>query len=209
MRPAMQVKPAHEHEPVLAYYYEVWRAQRSPALIRPPDQKWIGKLCLGSLSAAVSQPCLRWAGVTHVVCVLGEFAGDGACAPEWTAAHNHRFSRISYLDWPIYLTLQRTSWREVFALLSDALASSENAVLVHCRNGKDRSCFFVYAFLRRLHGMDYASAIACVAQRIDKRGCPLFNYTSQGNELTGWMDAALGSSPEAESGILYWQRGTK
>ena len=109
---------------------------------------WTGKLYIGSLSAAVSEHWLRWAGVTHVVCVLGKFGGGGTCTCEWNAAREHRCNRISYLDWPINLVSQRAYWREVFALLSDALGTSGSAVLVHCRNGKDRSCFLVYASLR-------------------------------------------------------------
>ena len=73
------------------------------------------------------------------------------------------------LDWPL-------SWREVFALLSDAFASCGNAVLLHCKNGKDRSCFLIYAFWRLRHGMEHAEALTCVSQRIDMKGCPLYPF---------------------------------
>ena len=63
--------------------------------------RWNGKLYLGSISAAVSEDWLRWARVTHVVCVLGEFADKNVVAHEWMVAHKNRFSDISYLDWPI------------------------------------------------------------------------------------------------------------
>ena len=48
--------------------------------------RWNGHLYIGSLSAAVSESWLQWAGVTHVVCVLGKYGGPNELTAEWVAA---------------------------------------------------------------------------------------------------------------------------
>ena len=164
-----------------------------------------GRLYIGSLSAAISESWLQWAGVTHVVCVLGKFASSNEVTAEWVAAHEKRFRGISYLDWAINSPAQRIYWREAFFLMSDALDSAANVVLVHCRNGKDRSCFAVYAFLRLVHEMDHADALWHVSQRVDQRGYPLFDIPRQRNELMEWVESNFGAAIDAESGICCWQ----
>ena len=132
--------------PSINFQFEGERASVAPAYIRVAASQWNARLYIGSVSAAASKPWLEWAGVTHVVCVLGKYAGENALAPEWEFAHKHRFSKIAYLDWAINAAKQRQYWREAFSLLSDALDCAANVVLVHCRNGQDRACFAVYAF---------------------------------------------------------------
>ena len=177
-----------------------------PALIS--TRKWNGRLYIGSVSAAISESWLRWAAVTHVVCVLGKYAGANDLATEWVVAHKNRFRGIKYLDWAINFPTQRKYWREVFSQMSDALDSAANVVLVHCRNGKDRSCFAVYAFLRLVHHMDHQTALWHVSQRVDQRGYPLFDVARQRSELMEWVDANLGAAMEAESGLCCWQHGS-
>ena len=78
-------------------------------------------------------------------------------------------------------------------------------MLVHCRNGKDRSCFAVYAFLRLVHEMDHAAALWHVSQRVDQQGYPLFDIARQRNELMEWVESNFGAALDAESGISCWQ----
>ena len=113
--------------------------------------------------------------MAHVVCVLGKLAGKNVVAHEWKVAHEKRFRDISYLAWPINSKAQR----EVFYLISDALDNASNVVLVHCRHGKDRSCFAVDAFLRLMHEMDHENALWYVQMRVNNRGYPLFNLARQ------------------------------
>ena len=74
--------------------YEVPYAAVPPALIH--TGKWNGKLYLGSISAAICEDWTRWAGVTHVVCVLGQFADRDrrVVAQEWIDAHKYRYREI-------------------------------------------------------------------------------------------------------------------
>ena len=92
--------------------------------------------------------------------------------------------------------------------MSDALDDAANVVLVHCRNGQDRSCFAVYAFLRLVHHMDHQTALRHVYQRVDHLGYPLFDVTKQKSELMEWVHGNLGTPTEAESGVYNWQYGS-
>ena len=80
-------------------------------------------------------------------------------------------------------------------------------MLVHCRNGQDRTCFAVYAFLRLVHEMDHGTALAHVSQRADVRGQPLFDIARQRSELIEWVNSNVGSAIDAESGIGCWEQG--
>ena len=163
---------------------------------------------MGSVSAVISEPWLRWAGITHVVCNLGKYRRGRQIATEWTIAHDTRFSHISYLDWAINWESQHVYWREVFFLIADALEDPNNAVLVHCLNGKDRSCFVVYAFLRLKYEMDHVAALQCVYQRQDRNGLPLFDINRQRGDLMEWVGQNFGTATDAESGMYCWRVGT-
>ena len=168
---------------------------------------WNGKLYLGSISAAISKDWTSWAGVTHIVCVLGRFAGQEE-ATEWREAHMWRYKGVCYLDWSISYVEEHQRWREVFHLISDALEDESNVVLVHCKNGKDRSCYAVYAFLRLRYGMNHKDALTWVQERVGTDGIPLFQLENQRAEMRRVVDDNLNESIDAESGICCWEYGT-
>ena len=145
--------------------------------------------------------------MTHIVCVLGKYQGQDVITKDYEVAQNNRWLNIQYLDWPVNSESKRRFWREVFGMLADALSISANTVLVHCKNGKDRSAFTVYAFLRLLHSFPHKDAISLVNQRLDIYGQPLFDYNAQDSKLTCWLQDSLESSVEPESGQLRWHRG--
>ena len=92
--------------------------------------------------------------------------------------------------------------------MQDALHGTHNAVLVHCRNGKDRSCFAVYAFLRLVHGLEHSKALWHAQQRVGPQNYPLFDIARQINELVEWVQTNLGADMDAESGMCCWQHGS-
>ena len=112
------------------------------------------------------------------------------------------------LDWPINSKEKRRIWREVFNLISDAHDNASNVVLVHCRHGKDRSCFAVYAFLRLVYEMNHEDALWFVQKRVNNKGNPLFKLEEQSSDLMKWVDDNLGATVDAESGICCWEHGT-
>ena len=195
--------PMQVTEPSIQCEFEEKHVRVPPAHITSVTNLWNGRLYVGSLSAAISESWLRWAAVTHVVCVLGQYAGANDLATEWVVAFNNRLRGIKYLDWPINISTQCNYWRVVFAQMSDALDSAADAVLVHCRNGKDRSCFAVYASLRLVHHMDHQTALRHVSQRVDRYGYPVFDGVRCVllPELMEWVHANLGTPMEAESGV--------
>ena len=92
--------------------------------------------------------------------------------------------------------------------MQDALLDSPNNVLVNCRNGKDRSCFAVYAFLRLFHRLEHTKALKLVQQRVGPRGYPLFDIGRQSSELVQWVEHNVEADLNAESGLCNWQFGT-
>ena len=104
--------------------------------------------------------------------------------------------------------LSATIGEKFFFLMADALESAANVVLVHCRNGKDRSCFAVYAFLRLVHGLEHSDVLWHVQQRVGPQNYPLFDIARQSNELLEWVQTNLGADMDAESGIRCWQHGS-
>ena len=140
--------------------------------------------------------------------MLGKYQGQDVIHKDWEAAQQNRVLGIQYLDWPINLDSKRGLWREVFGMLADVLETSTNTVLVHCKNGKDRSAFTVYAFLRLIKSCSHNDAISCVSRRLGTNGKPLFRHSSQDEKLTRWLEEALECSVEPESGQLRWQLAT-
>ena len=67
--------PIAREEPYLNFKFEAQVAHVNPTQISSRMKKWRGRLYIGSISAATSREWLEWASVTHVVCVLGEYAG--------------------------------------------------------------------------------------------------------------------------------------
>ena len=61
--------PVQVNEPSIEFEFEVKHTRVPPALITLATNLWNGRSYIGSLSAAVSESWLRWASVTHVVCV--------------------------------------------------------------------------------------------------------------------------------------------
>ena len=146
--------------------------------------------------------------MTHVVNVLGQYQGKGIIDRHWEVARSKRWSHIRYIDWPVRSESHRRSWREVFALIVDALETSSNVVLIHCKNGRDRSAFTVYAFLRLEKKISHIDAMEIVERRLGFNGRPLFRYDKQDPELTQWLDFVAGSNTSAKSGMLHWHFGT-
>ena len=92
--------------------------------------------------------------------------------------------------------------------MTDVLMTSSNVMLVHCKNGKDRSAFVIYAFLRLLHSYTHEAAMAILAQHRGASGEPLFNYKTQDSDLLQWLGRVASEPTEFESGLLSWRAGS-
>ena len=162
---------------------------------------------LGSVSAAMSREWLSWAGVSHVVNVLGKYKGNDI-TPEWQLSQDRRYKGIQYLDWPVMRRGERDHWREVFAMIASVLLQQSACVLVHCKNGRDRSASVLFAFLRAVHKLSHEAALDIVKARRNVQGRPLFDYSRQDSIIHTWIESSVGTELHAESGYYNWKAGT-
>ncbi len=145
---AVQVERG-EGPPPIVWKYATQYYRRAPDLVPPKeDQKyWRGALFIGTLDHAIDRSTLGYYGVHAVFSTLNRYQGAGnlELAGDTITAMKHRFQDIKYLDWcPRH---RGKSPVQAFELLH-ALLSNGKTVLVHCRHGRDRSVFAVWAFLR-------------------------------------------------------------
>ena len=191
---------------MLHYTSENAVAKTPPVEICGTPKYWAARLYVGPLAAAISSQWLEWCGITHILCVLGRFDDNQCETKEWKAAHAHRQAGISYLDWPIGNTSERSLGRAVFSSLSKVLSRPNNAVLVHCRNGKDRSCMAVFAFLRLQMSFTHGDALQALRVRVGCNGKPLFNLNDQHQAVLNWYHDSLDESCEEAPFEAVWTK---
>ena len=129
-------------------------------------------------------------------------------APEWQLAQDHRCKGIQYLDWPVMRRGERDHWREVFAMIASVLLQQSACVLVHCKNGRDRSACVLFAFLRVYYNLSHEAALNVVQARQSVHGWPLFDFSSLDFVLHKWIESSVGAELQAESGYYNWKAGT-
>ena len=75
--------------------------------------------------------------------------------------------------------------------LFGALELKETVLLVHCKSGKDRSPFTVYALLRIIYGLREDAARELLAHRVDIHGRPVVNLDQQHEANLTWLAAVM------------------
>ncbi len=169
------------------YNWAGWRAKVPPTEIQGIP-KVAGKLFLSGLDHAVSDAWLRWSGITTVVCCLGMKGAGGIPLPEWDAAHRITWP-VRRMDWNPNNSRDQCQFIEVFAAWAVVLANPLTKMLVHCKSGKDRSPFAVYAFMRLSAGMTNTDAMYALAARVDVHGQQLCDI--EHNHSWRWLSEAL------------------
>ena len=140
-----------------------------------------------------------WANVTHSLGTTGLIDLLGNETPEFAAFRDSRFResrRMRYYNYPIRETAQQARYPAVFRAMEEVLASSTKTR----KNGKDRSCFLVYAFLRLWH-------LQILNARCDANQRPLFCYEKQTPECVDWLTEALSKPRYHLEENLEWRRG--
>ncbi len=195
-------------EPTLVYERESnWRVRRPPALLGDGRGLWSGRLLLGSISAVLSHDWLRWRGVTHALGALGKYDKKFNVLPEYKAARDARYVGIYYANWPINNKQQHYRHHAVFDAIDRVLASSDGCLLVYCRNGRDRSVFLCYAYLRLRHEVGHATALQVLSSRCDCYGNPLFCFERQDEENRIWLEQLLTQGPCSSEEVMEWECG--
>ena len=174
---AMVDGTAHEPEPSVEYVWEAARCRTPPGEVILPSH-FQGRLFWGGLSPVLNRDWLHWRRVTHVICCLGAFDGDGEETQAWRAAQNARAwtGNIQYQNWCVNRNVDQRRYLQLFTHLRQILEKVDSCVYVHCRSGKDRSAITVYAFLRGSLGYDDDSAREALATRVDRFGQSAANH---------------------------------
>jgi len=177
-------------EPRIAWRHAQPSCRSPPGLVADGQGLWAGELLFGTLDHAISEPWLRWRGITLVVCVLGRRVGQ-AEHPDYTTAAANRFPCVQYMNWSVNYEQDRRRYEGVFRRIAQELDNPSGRVLVHCKHGKDRSAFAVFAFLRLVHSLTDDDARLAVAVRRDAQGRPLVNLDRAGEPLHAWLEMAV------------------
>ena len=126
-----------------------------------------------------------------MVCVLGRRI-NGVEHPDFTVASRTRSTRRDYMEFSTTFEKYQRRHEEKFHHIREELGKPTGRVLVHCRNGKDRSPFFVYAFLQLAYGApDGVARSAVVQARRDPQGNQLVNLEQADQRMKDWLAGAL------------------
>ena len=79
----------------------------------------------------------------------------------------------------------------VFFELFNALQHKDTHVYVHCKSGKDRSAFTVFAFLRLMFRYSWERASAALDRRVGVDGRPVADLVTRKADLTNWLEAEV------------------
>ena len=152
----------------------------------------------GGLSPVLNREWLRWRRVTHAICCLGAFDGDGEETQAWRVAQNARAGtgNIQYQNWCVNRTVDQRRYLQLFTHLRQTLGKVDSCVYVHCRSGKDRSALTIYAFLRGSLGYDDDSARRALATRVDRFGQPAANVDYNQGAVRTWLQRVLRDAAE-------------
>jgi len=170
----------------------VYFCQTPPGVIKQPDV-FKGRLLFCGLSPVLNVAWLRFQGVKLVVNCIGQFDAFHNVSAEWTLAHNARVGvhDIRFKDWCIRSKADQQVYLNTFTAIKQVLDEQEGCVVVHCKSGKDRSAFTVYAFLRLMCNLDDDTARAALNVRVDKWGHPVANLDYQQESQHLWLENML------------------
>jgi len=194
--------------PHLWYQHEVHYCRRPPALLKYPSHRlWRGQLFVGGVTAVLTPQWLEWAKVTHALGALGRYDQEGHEVPEYTAVQRAKVPSIRYYNFPINHQSQQARYAAIFQAMHDVLERDDQTLLIYCRNGKDRSCFVIYSFLRVWHLLTHDQALSTLAARCTYNGNPLFCYAKQDVKLVKWLTDVLAQPNLHSEEVVEWQSG--
>ena len=181
-------------EPEVRYIYENWQCRVPPGSIQIPNI-FPGKLLYGGLSPVLNLNWLRWRGVTHVWnCLGGVTYKDGVVVQErlhgLALAAREPGDSIGYIDWCLMHKPSRRRYLPVFAKAEAILNTPGTCLYVHCRSGRDRSVFTVFALLRLRYHLLEADAWNLLQSRVGVDGWPCANWYGK-EDVLAWVEQVL------------------
>ena len=148
---------------------------------------------------------LKWAKVTHALGALGRYDKAGKEVPEYTAVQRAKLASIRYYNFPINQVSQQSRYAAIFRAMHEVLERDNQTLFIYCKNGKDRSCFVIYSFLRVWHHLTHDQALSTLAARCSYKGDPLFCYAKQDVRLVNWLTGVLAHPTLHSEEVLEWQ----
>jgi hypothetical protein len=139
-----------------------------PAII---DTPFLGKLLLGTIDYRLSKEWLQKQGVSLCVNCIGKHAGADTITEHWSVLHcwQHSHPWLQRIDWCPNNERDWIRAATVFGTIGQVLRSG-GCVYVHCVNGRDRSPFMVFCFLRSYCHLSQQDAFWALRTRVGKRG---------------------------------------
>ena len=181
-------------EPEVCYLHESWQCRVPPGSIQIPNI-FPGQLLYGGLSPVLNLDWLHWRGVTHVWNCLGRVGHkDGHVVQDrhygLALAAREPGGSIGYIDWCLTHQPSRQRYLSVFAKAEAILNTPGTCLYVHCRSGRDRSVFTVFALLRLRYRFTEADAWNLLQSRVGVDSCPCANWYGK-DDVLSWVDQVL------------------
>ena len=155
--------------PTVWYLHESWNCQTPPAEVMLPDN-FAGRLLWGGLSHGMSKDWLLYENVKLVVNCINTVSAGGEPNLLWQESVKVRGEvrkEITFIDFCVNYAGDKRQYVKKFAAIC-AILDRGDCVYIHCRSGKDRSPFTVFALLQLEYNIDEDTARAALATRI---GC--------------------------------------
>jgi len=182
--PTQTVRP-----PPIRWIYANPRCRTPPTIVPacsyPWKTPWTGRLYLAPLDAVIAEDTLRYYSVSLVVNCLGMYSQSGM-TPEWRVSQKRRRPNIQYIDFPIGYGINRMPWENVFKQIASHLHDGK-VVFVHCKNGRDRSGFALFAFLRLYYRLPHDLALSALSGRIRAQDFPFARFAKE----IAWINSVV------------------
>jgi hypothetical protein len=138
-------------------------------LARVPATEILPRCFAGTVDHVLSFEWLRRNCITHVLCLLGQH--------QLPLVQASRYNTIFYLDWSINFPPHFKLIPEVFHSMRQILADNGTRLLVHCKNGTDRTALALFGYLM-FNGYDEQDALAKLDARKGTDGNPIMNVSA-------------------------------
>ena len=181
-----------EEAPIVHYMHETWNCQTHPAEVVLPEL-FPGRLLWGGISHGTCKDWLLYERVKLVVNCINKAMPGGAPNRLWEDSckvRNDVSGEIAFLDFCVNYAVDRRRYLRTFAAICSVLGHGE-CVYIHCRSGKDRSAFTVFALLQLQYDLEEDAARAALAGRVGRDGRCLANVDVGHGPNWEWLSKEL------------------
>ena len=135
-------------------------------LARVPPTEILPGCLAGTMDHALSREWLHQNKITYVLCLFGD--------TQLHLVEPFRYENCLYLNWSINFLPHFQKIVEVYKSMKKILSQDSNRLLVHSRNGKDRTALAIFGYLM-INEHDRYSALQKLEARKGTDGLPIMN----------------------------------